>query len=142
MRILILAALAFATPATAMAQCYMAREGSPYDFTASGGVLYENDFSGDALGDFPASLEFKQGSMEVARWNGRPALKASAPSAFVIPLAAPHPERFSVEEVLRTGIQLEGRRYRTDLRRFTGPCSARTKIRLTLPMPGSSARRS
>ena len=97
MRILILAALAFATPATAMAQCYMAREGSPYDFTASGGVLYENDFSGDALGDFPASLEFKQGSMEVARWNGRPALKASAPSAFVIPLAAPLPERFSVE---------------------------------------------
>jgi hypothetical protein len=96
-RFLILAGLALAAPATAMAQCYMARDGSPYDFTAAGGILYQNDFSGDPPGDFPASLEFKQGSMEVARWNGRPVLKASAPSAFVIPLAAPLPESFTVE---------------------------------------------
>lgn len=97
MRLLILACLTLAAPATAVAQCYMAREGSPYDFTAASGTLYENDFSGEPLGDFPASLEFKQGSMEVARWNGRNALKASSPSAFVIPLAAALPESFTVE---------------------------------------------
>jgi hypothetical protein len=75
----------------------MAREGAAYDFVPAGGTLYATDFSGDAPGDFPASLEFKQGSMEVVRWRGQPALKASSPSTLVIPLAAPLPESFTVE---------------------------------------------
>jgi hypothetical protein len=95
--LIILASVSVAAPATATAQCYTARDGSPYDFTAAGGTLYQTDFSGDPLGDFPASLEFKQGAMEVARWNGRPALKASTASTFVIPLSAPLPQSFTVE---------------------------------------------
>ena len=99
MRALILAgiACALALPEAALAQCYMAREGAAYDFVPAGGTLYATDFSGDAPGDFPASLEFKEGSMEVVRWRGQPALKASSPSTFVIPLAAPLPESFTVE---------------------------------------------
>ncbi len=99
MRLLILAgfACAVAAPAPAFAQCYTAREGAAYDFVPASGTLYATDFSGDAPGDFPASLEFKEGSMEVVRWRGQPALKASSPSTFVIPLAAPLPESFTVE---------------------------------------------
>ncbi|MGE5926055.1 MAG: hypothetical protein ACM357_01780 [Gemmatimonadota bacterium] len=99
MRFFILAGLAAAlgSPATAFAQCYTAREGAAYDFVPAGGTLYATDFSGDAPGDFPASLEFKEGAMEVVRWRGQPALKASSPSTFVIPLGAPLPESFTVE---------------------------------------------
>jgi len=89
--------LALASPRDGLAQCYTARAGSPYDFSPASGTLYQTDFSSDALGEFPAGLEFRSGAMEVAEWQGRRALKASAPSALVIPLLAPLPERFSVE---------------------------------------------
>ena len=63
MRALIRAAgLALASPAIAEAQCYTAREGTAFDFAAGGQTLYQNDFSAEPPGEFPASREFKQGA--------------------------------------------------------------------------------
>ena len=90
-------AIALVAPAAVEAQCYAAREGSPYDFAAAAGNLFATDFEGDPVGEFPAGLEYKAGSLEVATWQGRKALKASSQSAFVIPLAAPLPASFTVE---------------------------------------------
>lgn len=84
-------------PAGLAAQCLMARPGSPFDFAAGPQTIFATDFSQDPLGEFPAGLEFKQGAMEVAQWQGKRALKASAPSALVVPLTGPLPESFSIE---------------------------------------------
>jgi hypothetical protein len=79
------------------AQCLAARAGSPYDFVAASNTLFQTDFSGDAIGEFPKGLEFKTGAMEVAEWQGKRALKASAPSALAVPLTGALPESFTVE---------------------------------------------
>lgn len=96
-RLLLPAALLLIGPVRAEAQCLAARTGSPYDFVAASNTLFQTDFSGDAIGEFPKALEFKTGAMEVAEWQGKRALKASAASALAIPLAGPLPESFTVE---------------------------------------------
>ena len=96
-RLLLPAALLVIVPVRAEAQCLAARAGSPYDFVAASNTLFQTDFSGDAIGEFPKGLEFKTGAMEVAEWQGKRALKASAPSALAVPLAGPLPESFTVE---------------------------------------------
>ena len=68
-----------------------------FDFSPGAQVLFSTDFSGDKVGDFPSGLEFKTGALEVGVWQGKPALKASSPSSFLIPLAAPLPAQFTVE---------------------------------------------
>src|SRR5688572_945443 len=80
----------------ASGQC-IAGSSPGFDFSPAAQVLFATDFSGDKVGDFPAGLEFKSGAMEVSVWQGKPALKASSPSAFLIPLAAPLPAQFTVE---------------------------------------------
>ncbi len=80
----------------AAAQC-IAGTSPGFDFTPGARVLFATDFSQDKLGDFPAGLEFKTGAMEVSLWDGKPALKASAPSALLIPLAETLPDQFTVE---------------------------------------------
>ena len=97
MRRLLLLASLVAWPSFARAQCLAARAGSPYDFAAAANTLFQTDFSGDAVGEFPKGLEFKTGAMEVAEWQGKRALKASAPSALAVPLTGPLPEAFTVE---------------------------------------------
>jgi hypothetical protein len=64
---------------------------------AASNTLFQTDFSGDAIGEFPKGLEFKTGAMEVAEWQGKRALKASAPSALAVPLTGALPESFTVE---------------------------------------------
>lgn len=97
MRAFLLLGLALGAPASGAAQCYMAAPGSSFDFVATGPALFETDFGGDAPGDFPNGLEFREGAMEVATWRGQRALRASAQSAFVIPLDRPLPRSFTVE---------------------------------------------
>lgn len=96
-RLIALAVVVAIGPASAGAQCLSARPGSPYDFAAGGSTLFQTEFSSDAVGEFPKVLEFKQGAMEVAEWQGKRALKASAPSALAVPLPAALPESFTVE---------------------------------------------
>jgi hypothetical protein len=96
-RLLLPAALLLIGPVRVEAQCLAVRAGSPYDFVAASNTLFQTDFSGDAIGEFPKGLEFKTGAMEVAEWQGKRALKASAASALAIPLAGTLPESFTVE---------------------------------------------
>lgn len=95
--LLLLAGLAGLLPVAAAGQCLAARPGSPFDFTPGTQPIYSTDFGTDQLGEFPAGLLFRQGAMEVALWEGKRALKASAPSALAIPLTGSLPESFTVE---------------------------------------------
>ena len=92
-----MAALAVGGPVVAEAQCLAARPGSPFNFAAGANTIFQTDFTSEQLGAFPATLEFKQGAMEVADWQGKRALKASSPSALAIPLTGPLPQAFTVE---------------------------------------------
>ena len=87
------ALLAAAAPAV-RAQCVPGGS-SGFDFAPAGRVLYASNFSGEK--DFPAALELKAGAIEVSLWEGRRALKASSPSALLIPLAEQLPEQFTLE---------------------------------------------
>jgi hypothetical protein len=69
------------------------------DFVAGDSLLFHEDFSRDAVGRFPARLEFVRGNWEIAEWQGRRLLRNTGPreSAFRIILADPLPERFTIE---------------------------------------------
>jgi len=90
------AALLSGVAGSAGGQC-IAGSSPGFDFSPGAQVLFSTDFTGDKVGDFPSGLEFKTGALEVGIWQGKPALKASSPSAFLIPLAAPLPAQFTVE---------------------------------------------
>jgi hypothetical protein len=96
-RWLLFVGLVIASPARSPGQCLSARPGSPFDFVPGSQSILSTDFSGDALGEFPSNLVFLQGAMEVVQYQGKRALKASAPSALAVPLTGPLPENFTVE---------------------------------------------
>ena len=68
-----------------------------YDFVRGERILFAEDFSGDRVGDFPRSLEFVNGNMEVVEWEGGRALRSSGDSRFNIQLPETLPERFTIE---------------------------------------------
>jgi len=69
-----------------------------YDFIPGSRALYVDDFTKDNVGDFPRRLEFLEGNMEVAQWQGARYLRvASWPGHFAIPLNEQLPERFTLE---------------------------------------------
>jgi len=68
-----------------------------YDFQPGEVPLYVDDFSRDRVGNFPKRLEFVEGNMEVAEWNGVRWLRATTPSSFVINLPDTLTERFTME---------------------------------------------
>ena len=69
-----------------------------YDFKPGDKPLFVEDFAKDAVGDFPKRLEFKDGNMEVAEWQGGRYLRiASWPGKFAIMLPEQLPERFTLE---------------------------------------------
>ena len=69
-----------------------------YDFKPGERPLYVDDFTRDQVGDFPRRLEFKDGNMEVAEWQGARFLRVSSwPGTFAITLPEVLPERFSLE---------------------------------------------
>ena len=70
---------------------------APPGFVAGSRVIFAEDFSRDALGDFPRSLELVSGNMEVAEFRGKRYLRASGPSTFVIPLPETLPDSFTLE---------------------------------------------
>ncbi len=75
-----------------------------YDFVPGERPLFVDDFSGDRVGNFPRRLEFAEGNMEVVDWEGQRFLRATARSAFRIPLPEALPERFTIEfDVYKTG---------------------------------------
>ncbi len=69
-----------------------------YDFTPGTRPLFVEDFTRDNVGDFPRRLEFGDGNMEIAEWQGIRLLRVtSSPGKFSIALPEQLPERFTVE---------------------------------------------
>jgi OmpA-OmpF porin, OOP family len=87
------AAVARAAPAT------RAGEGAfvNFDFVPGERTIFFDDFARDNIGDFPRRLEFAKGNMEVAEWQGRRFLRATANSQLSIELPETLPERFTIE---------------------------------------------
>jgi len=68
-----------------------------YDFQPGEIPLYVDDFSRDRVGNFPKRLEFIEGNMEVAEWNGVRWLRATTRSSFAIVLPDTLTDRFTME---------------------------------------------
>lgn len=68
-----------------------------YDFKPGDRILYASDFTGDEVGDFPKSMEFKSGALETVEWQGSRWLRATADSKFYLVLPENLPERFTME---------------------------------------------
>lgn len=69
-----------------------------FDFVPGTRPLFVTDFATDNVGDFPRRMEFVDGNMEVAEWNGARWLRVTSwPGKFIIPLPEQLPERFTIE---------------------------------------------
>ncbi len=90
-----------ASPAPAAAPAKNEAPGSGvwvnYDFQPGEIPLYVDDFSRDRVGNFPKRLEFIEGNMEVAEWNGVRWLRATTRSSFAIVLPDTLTDRFTME---------------------------------------------
>ena len=92
-------ASAGATAAAAPAEELKPGEGAwaNYDFKPGDRILYASDFSGDEVGDFPKSMEFKSGALETVEWQGARWLRASQDSKFYLVLPDTLPTQFTME---------------------------------------------
>jgi outer membrane protein OmpA-like peptidoglycan-associated protein len=68
-----------------------------YDFKPGDRILYASDFSGDEVGDFPRSMEFKSGALETVEWQGARWLRATQDSKFYLVLPDTLPSQFTME---------------------------------------------
>jgi OOP family OmpA-OmpF porin len=68
-----------------------------YDFKPGEQVLFTEDFTKDEVGDFPRRIELKEGNMEVVEWQGGRYLRSTSYGSFLVSLAEPLPERFTLE---------------------------------------------
>lgn len=69
-----------------------------FDFQPGVTPLYVDDFSKDRVGNFPQRLEFREGNMEVAEWNGARFLRTTTRYAeFAVVLPEVLPDRFTIE---------------------------------------------
>ena len=68
-----------------------------YDFVPGDRVLFAEDFTTDAIGDFPKRLDLKSGNLEVADWNGARYLRTTSSAQFSVPLPQVLPQRFTFE---------------------------------------------
>lgn len=75
-----------------------------YDFKPGERVLFAEDFTKEEVGNFPRRLEFKDGNMEVAEWQGGRYLRISSwPGKFEIVLPDQLSERFTMEFEMTPG---------------------------------------
>ncbi|HEU4700789.1 MAG TPA: OmpA family protein [Gemmatimonadales bacterium] len=68
-----------------------------YDFKPGERPIFVDDFTKDEVGDFPRRLELESGNFEVAEWQGKRLLRATAFGGFYVPLPETLPQRFTVE---------------------------------------------
>ncbi|MEK6689275.1 MAG: hypothetical protein AABZ01_12565, partial [Gemmatimonadota bacterium] len=66
-------------------------------FTPGSQVLFATDFSQDAPGNFPAGLRYLSGPLEVVQADGVNLLRSIGHGEFIIPLAQPLPQDFTLE---------------------------------------------
>jgi len=84
--------LAVASPAAVPAAVWV-----NYDFVPGERAIYYADFTDDQVGNFPARLQFVEGSIEVAELGGRRVLRATSYGRLTIPLPEVLPQRFTIE---------------------------------------------
>ena len=99
-------AAAVAPPATANTAALKPGEGAwlNYDFKPGDRPVFIEDFTKEEVGNFPRRLEFIDGNMEVAEWQGGRYLRVSSwPGKFAIKLPEQLPERFTMEFDATTG---------------------------------------
>jgi len=69
-----------------------------YDFVPGNRPIFVDDFTKDNVGDFPKRLEFIDGNMEIAEWQGARYLRVTSwPGRLAIVLPEELPERFTLE---------------------------------------------
>ena len=68
-----------------------------YDFKPGDRILFASDFSGDEVGDFPRSMEFKSGALETVEWQEARWLRATQDSKFYLVLPETLPSQFTLE---------------------------------------------
>ena len=68
-----------------------------FDFVPGEQVLFFDDYTNDNVGDFPRRLEFAEGNVEIAEWEGSRWLRVSKAAKFAVVLPATLPDRFTVE---------------------------------------------
>ena len=93
-------AVAATSPAANGADAMKPGEGAwvNYDFKPGDRPLFVEDFTKEEVGNFPRRLEFIDGNMEVAEWQGGRYLRVSSwPGRFEIRLPEQLPERFTIE---------------------------------------------
>ena len=74
------------------------RESAVYDFEAGERTLVHDDLSSANMGDFPQSLHWVRGNLEVVELDGVRFLRAAGRNAaFSIPLPETLPDRFTIE---------------------------------------------
>ena len=71
------------------------------DFVRGSVILFEDDFAGEQLGEFPSKWDINHGSVETASVNGKKYLNSTSPRAEFMPLMENMmsylPEVFSIE---------------------------------------------
>jgi outer membrane protein OmpA-like peptidoglycan-associated protein len=70
-----------------------------YDFVPGSRTIFYEDFSGDAVGDFPARMKLSDGNLEVANVKGQKLLRVAEAGVIFIVLPEKLPDRFTVEAV-------------------------------------------
>ena len=71
-----------------------------FDFVPGARVLFAEDFTHDKVGNFPQRLALSTGNMEVVEFQSKRWLRVTntgSGAAFEVPLAAPLPQRFTME---------------------------------------------
>jgi len=67
------------------------------DFTPGTDVLFQTDFAGQTVGDFPRNVQLKSGNAEIVNFNGGTYLRATDGTHVLIPLPTVLPQRFTLE---------------------------------------------
>jgi outer membrane protein OmpA-like peptidoglycan-associated protein len=93
------AAAPAAPPANASSSAVGSGAWANYDFVPGSRTIFYEDFSGDAVGDFPARMKLSDGNLEVATVKGAKVLRVSEAGVIFIVLPEKLPDRFTVEAV-------------------------------------------
>jgi OmpA-OmpF porin, OOP family len=70
-----------------------------YDFVPGNRTIFYDDFSGEAVGDFPARMKLSDGNLEVSNVKGQKVLRVAEAGVIFIVLPEKLPDRFTVEAV-------------------------------------------
>lgn len=71
--------------------------GENYDFEAGERTIFAENFASDNVGDFPRSLEFQEGNLQVFEFNDRRWLQVREPSKFAVDLGEELAETFTIK---------------------------------------------